>query len=410
MTMKISELKNKKIIIATFGYYGCVLFERLKLNGINAIAFFDKNVNLQHSKYKNAHIYPWTYFHDTYVIINSEKYEDEFKEILKDIGYQDEFIIRASEVEFDYSFNKALLNVDREEYECLQGRVQELAIEQKKAMLTEQIKKDSVVLEVLPVIVTTRCTLNCEYCFAKIPYFSKREDIDIDYIIKQLDKILSVVDYVKHIEIYGGEPLLHKDLWKLIEYINSPKVQEKVAYTYILTNGTLMLDEKVIEKILENKNYWIIRYSPYGKYSKKQFELFEQCNENKLFYRTAYMPYWHKFGIISEPDNPKDYSIDKCKSCCCYTPTFFDGKVYSCATLAFAGYLKMYPEDRRNYLDIFSDEFTKDNFREFMQTAQPAMAWCNSNHKTLRTDDEFTGEKIPVAEQAKGILPYKRYE
>ena len=329
---------------------------------------------------------------------------------MKELGYEEKYILKSSDIELENNFDTALLNINRDEYERFFGISQLLAIKQKQVLLNSKLNKNSLVIKALPIVVTTRCTLNCKYCFAKIPYFYNREDVDIDFLIREMDKVLSVVDKIEWLEIFGREPLLYKDLWKLVKYINQPKVQEKVVYSIILTNGTVLFDDKTLEQISENKRFWKIAHSPYGKYSNKQFALFEQCNENNVFYFSRSMPYWHKFGIISEPNDPEIINSDKCISCCCYVPTFFDGKMYSCETLAFAGYLKMFPEDKRNYLDIFSEEFTKEKLRDFLKTPQPAMAWCNANHKTHKTDDSFTGEIIPVAEQAKGILPYNRYE
>ena len=408
--MNSIDLNNKRIIIASFGYNGVAMYEMLKLNGINAIAFFDKNTKYHHSKYKNTPIFPWSFFYDSYVVISNNQYVAEFKEILKNIGYEEEYILSPGDIGLEEFYDTAILNIDAIEYEKIVGSSQYLAIQKKQIEIKNKLNSQSLVIRALPIIITTRCTLNCEYCFAKMPYFSKKEDVSIDFIIEELDRILSVVDYVEWLEIFGGEPLLHKELWKIVEYINKPQIQEKIGYSIILTNGTVLFDEKTIDKISENKYFWKITSSPYGKFSTKQFELYAQCNESDLFYYQRPMPYWHKFGIISEPDNPEDYTNEKCKSCCCYVPTFFDGKIYSCETLAFSGYLKMFPDDKRNYLDIFSDEFTKENFRNFLQTAQPAMAWCNANHKTSRRDDIYTGEIIPVAGQAKGIISYKRYE
>ncbi len=409
--MRVTELIGKKVIVAPFNAYGVITYERLKASGVCVRAFFDKNIKYHNTQYEDIPVYPWAYFHDTYIVIGHEQYNEEFIEFLSSIRYPEEYILKQSDIEFECSYDDANLSIDRQEFEKHFGWSQGMAVSQKMAGIRKKYPStDYSILTEMPIIITTRCTLNCKYCFAKTPYFQKKEDVDIDFIISEIEKVLSVVDFISYFAIFGGEPLLHKDLWRLIKYLNQPKVQEKVGYFEILTNGTVLLDDKAVEQILENKWFWRISYSSYGQYATKQFELFEQLNRSGIFYYERHMSYWHKYGEISEPDCIKESSYEKCKSCCCYVPTFFDGKMYSCEVLPLAGYLKMFPDDKRNYLDIFSEEFTKENFHKFIHSSQPAMAWCNGNHKVNNSDDDFTAERIPVAEQAKGILPYKRYE
>lgn len=409
--MKVTDLVGKNVIVAPFNAYGVIAYERLKASGVNIKAFFDKNAKYHNAQYEDIPVYPWSYFYDTYVIIGLEQYDQEFHEFLISIRYPEEYILKQSDIEYECSYDDANLNINREEFEKHFGWSQGMAIGQKLARMKRKIPltEESVVTN-MPLIITTRCTLNCEHCFAKIPYFQKKEDVDIDFLISEIERVLQVVDYIGYSGIFGGEPLLHKDLWKLVQYLNQPKIQEKVGHFDILTNGTVLLDEKVIEQIQKNKWFWRIIHSPYGKNSTKQFELFEQLNRSNIFYYERHMPYWHKYGIISEPKETDVHSFEKCKSCCCYYPTFFDGKMYSCEVLPLAGYLNMFPNDKRNYLDIFSEEFTREKFKEFIRSPQPAMEWCNANHKVHNSDDAFTAERIPVAGQAKGILPYKSYE
>lgn len=409
--MKVTELIGKNVIIAPFNAYGIITYERLKASGVKVRAFFDKNVKYHHTQYEGVPVYPWSYFYDTYIIISYEQYNEEFGKFLRDIRYPDEYILTQSDIEFECSYDDANLNINRKEFEKHFGWSQGMAVGQKLARMKKKYPaSESSVVAYMPLIITTRCTLNCEHCFTKMPYFEKKEDVDLDFLISEIEQVLSVVDYIEYSAIYGGEPFLYQDLWKLVKYLNQPRVQEKIGHFEILTNGTVLLDEKVIEQIAENKWVWRISYSPYGKYASKQFELFEQLNKSGIFYYERHMPYWHKYGKISEPCSIDEHSFEKCKSCCNHVPTFFDGKMYSCEVLPAAGYLKMIPDDKRNYLDIFSEEFTKENFHKFIHSTQPAMAWCNANHRVRKEDDAFTAERIPVAEQAKGILPYKRYD
>lgn len=409
--MKATELIGKNVIVAPFNAYGIITLERLKASGVNVKAFVDKNEKYHHKQYENIPVYPWSYFYDTYVVIALEQYDDEFSKFLSYIRYPDEFIIKYSDIEFECSYDDGNLNINKAEFEKHFGWSQGMAIGQKLAKMKRKYPENkNYIVTYMPLLVNTKCTLNCEHCFTKVPYFAKKEDVDIDFIISEIERVLTVVDYIEYSGIFGGEPLLHKDLWRLVKYLNQPKIQEKVGYFEILTNGTVLLDDKLIEQILDNRYFWKISYSAYGKYSTKHYQLFEQLNRSSIFYYERHMPFWHKYAVISEPADITEHDFEKCKTCCCYFPTFFDGKMYSCEILPLAGYLKMIPDDKRNYLNIFSKEFTKENYHKFIHSEQPAMAWCNANHRVHGEDDAFTAERIPVAEQVKGILPYKRYE
>lgn len=92
---------------------------------------------------------------------------------------------------------------------------------------------------------TNKCNLNCKWCGVK-----KGKDV-LSY-----DKIVSIIEKNKprFVEFTGGEPLLRKDIFKLIDYCRSKKI-----FVSINTNGTL-IDEKVAEKL----NADIIRISVDG--------------------------------------------------------------------------------------------------------------------------------------------------
>lgn len=81
---------------------------------------------------------------------------------------------------------------------------------------------------------TNKCNLNCKWCGVK-----KGKDI-LSY-----DKIVSVIDKNKprFVEFTGGEPLLRKDIFKLIDYCKS-----KGIYVCLNTNGTL-IDDNISKKL-----------------------------------------------------------------------------------------------------------------------------------------------------------------
>jgi len=79
------------------------------------------------------------------------------------------------------------------------------------------------------------CNLNCEFCYHK----------NMNNLILNYDKVIKIIDDIKQSKIKavrftGGEPLLRKDLIKILKYS-----KEKGLYTILNTNGTLITPENI---------------------------------------------------------------------------------------------------------------------------------------------------------------------
>ena len=92
--------------------------------------------------------------------------------------------------------------------------------------------------------ITTRCNLNCDYCFVK----KTNEDMDFNTAKNSVNLLLGSSGKDKFLSIYGGEPLLN---FKLIEKISpyaisqAKKLKKNLTIT-VCTNATL-LEEKYLD-------------------------------------------------------------------------------------------------------------------------------------------------------------------
>jgi AdoMet-dependent heme synthase len=84
--------------------------------------------------------------------------------------------------------------------------------------------------------VTTRCNLNCTHCYAS-SVASPQAELSTAEGKKLLDQI-ALNDELRMIVITGGEPLLRKDIFQIIEYAG--KLGFKIIFS---TNGTLLTPE-----------------------------------------------------------------------------------------------------------------------------------------------------------------------
>ena len=70
----------------------------------------------------------------------------------------------------------------------------------------------------LEVFITERCTLRCRDCSHLIPEYKAPKNYEMKEIINVLENVLKVVDKISDLIILGGEPVLHMELYKLIEW------------------------------------------------------------------------------------------------------------------------------------------------------------------------------------------------
>ncbi len=94
--------------------------------------------------------------------------------------------------------------------------------------------------------VTDRCNLRCTHCYQE--EYSGSNELDIDGLKQIADEIirtLSIWNKKGDIAITGGEPLVKRETFPLISYLEAA---DEVASLDILTNGTLV-DETVVERI-----------------------------------------------------------------------------------------------------------------------------------------------------------------
>lgn len=98
-------------------------------------------------------------------------------------------------------------------------------------------------------VITERCTLHCRLCAGfsshyQVPPHGKLEDIE-----NAIDAFFRIVDRVEDLSISGGEPLLHKDVYRVLRYLLP--YADRIDRVLLLTNGTIVPDESELRQIKE---------------------------------------------------------------------------------------------------------------------------------------------------------------
>jgi radical SAM protein with 4Fe4S-binding SPASM domain len=89
--------------------------------------------------------------------------------------------------------------------------------------------------------INERCNLRCTHCYQE--HYSNSDEmsfIDLKLVVDNLIRTLTKWNKKGKIAITGGEPLLKKELFPLLDYLDKCP---QIANLYILTNGTLIDDE-----------------------------------------------------------------------------------------------------------------------------------------------------------------------
>lgn len=92
--------------------------------------------------------------------------------------------------------------------------------------------------------ITRRCNLNCTHCYNS-GNKAIGQEIDIQHDYKIIVDMIGLME-IKHIHLLGGEPLMVKGLFELLNY-----AQIKGIMVSINTNGTL-LSKEMIEKLVKS--------------------------------------------------------------------------------------------------------------------------------------------------------------
>lgn len=98
-------------------------------------------------------------------------------------------------------------------------------------------------IESMALIITTNCNLSCQYCY----YTQKNENYkrSKNYMsfdrIERLFKTYSKDKKLNVIALSGGEPFLHPEIYKIIDFISG--YAENIT---VLTNGTLLDEDKIL--------------------------------------------------------------------------------------------------------------------------------------------------------------------
>lgn len=385
-----------KIVLYGAGRRGSVAAHCLKKKGIEFECFCDSDPKKQGKEYCE------------HMVISPDELRERYKDSTILITTNHYFTIygqlKALGFENVYSCVSLFETIDFEGYTLYSAEYQARNIEQYfYALVPFTDKKVSYIPQIL-LPVTLRCTLRCKECNSYIPYCTHPEDFSYDDMVQMVNKVLMAYQSIGNILLYGGEPLLYKDLYRLVHtFVNNPQI-EKVT---VVTNGTLVPKEELLEELCHPKVF--VRISNYGKLSTKMDELKDVLQQKGIPTEITDFKVWNRNPTVEVLDETTEQLREKVKNCCAIAKSviLINGKIFFCSYSGYYDYFKAVPDYGDNNVNLLEFKGTGEELREKIDSIfqmsedglpKKACRFCKFNN----FEDD-----LPVAEQTKEVLHFK---
>ena len=242
----------------------------------------------------------------------------------------------------------------------------------------------------LEIPITTACTLRCRDCANLMQYYrsdyncSKTHvgSVDCNKLMQAMNNLLKCVDYIEELHILGGEPFLNKDLPKILRFIKRIK---KVKNITIVTNGTLVPSQEILEILQENRCEIFI--SNYGEYSSKINEIVRLCADLKIRCKVLNNSQWYQSGGLNLRERSVDELEQQYSKCGEFCRSLLNGQLYICPRSAHGSDLGVVNDWHVNLLEMTSPKEKQKELLELEDLNYIMMCnYCN----------EGTDEYVPI--------------
>ena len=268
-----------------------------------------------------------------------------------------------------------------------------LALHTPQALLLhwDNKRRRRTVLGRVSIVVTTRCTLRCDKCFAHVPDLKQCRDLPVSVLLEDIQNLFSCVDYIYAIVISGGEAFLHPNLDEIIRACASSGKTDDIS---VQSNGTLIPNAKVLAALAETNT--TVKISNYPKKLQPNVkQLKAVLKENGIHYTHESGTSWRDlgpFGQRQKGSGKKRFSACVLRMC---VPVL-NGKIHLCAQssiLMEEGFIQDCPEEYINLRTTKPAEFRQQWNKLQNHRVISACSYCAGAYES---------PVVPVAEQREG--------
>lgn len=217
------------------------------------------------------------------------------------------------------------------------------------------------VLSKIDSVITSRCTLKCKNCNMFVSHAKNRQDISFDLLKQNFDTFFDSVDFVYEYTLLGGEPLLHKDLTKIISYLME-NYGNKIGLINLITNGTVLPNSDVIDILKKyNVTVHISDYTLALHYEDKLQKFTDLLTESKIEHYVILNDVWKDVVYPSldyTAKNPKEHM----KLCGHSTHSVDNGRLYWCDPAFAAECFTGFQSKADDFLDLADNKKNNTKF------------------------------------------------
>ena len=364
---------SRPVVIFGASVLGKVMLDSLEILNIKPACFCDNDKNKQ-----------WHLFHGHQVILFEDLCSQHPNAIVIVAAgrYFDEIAGQLSVAGFDkiYSDSDVIRCIDFKKvpYSDLGKIIWHLP---KIGMLSKamDLPPDALVVPRLNVVVTSRCTLKCKHCSSLMTHYEEPGDFDTSRMTTSLDRIFSCIDVVCRVEVLGGEPFLNRDTPLIVKHLLD---SGKVLHVDVVTNGTILPDVKVLEKLKDTRLSIVI--DDYGALSKKLSSFSDMLRKMQIDYRVNKHWAWADLGDFESRNLSGKQLEDLFAKCNFNTCTeLLDGRLYRCPRSSHGTNIGVIPEYRDDFINLLEEPpgSLKDRLHLFFHDKKfiHACNHCNGN-------------------------------
>ena len=223
------------------------------------------------------------------------------------------------------------------------------------------------------------CNLNCNSCTHFSPLV-KEKYLDINIFERDCQRIAELSNgYLEVIRFMGGEPLLHKNI---IDFLNIGRTHFPKTALDIVTNGIIL--PKQTSEFWETcrKNNIQVHISNYPlQIKREEINILARKHKVKVIYlnnKTGL--HWNNMKLdVNGGQNPQE-SFKLCSQSN-FCINLYEGKIYTCPTIAYIKYLNDYFNENfivsnEDYIDIYKVK-SIDEILDFLCKPMPFCKYCN---------------------------------
>lgn len=205
--------------------------------------------------------------------------------------------------------------------------------------------------------INSKCTLNCKHCSLFMPYFKKVTSYNYNLADFQynINLLFSHIDYVSRLCILGGEPLLNKDLVKMIEWIGITH-KDKIGKILINSNGTILPNKELLKICSQYKDkifFVLSNYTEQVNYKARFEEISKLIKDANIDCYIFDEMKWSDLGFpaykfLVQKGKEKEHMLACTNNC----HGLIDGKLYYCITSLTADKSGLFKARESDYVDL----------------------------------------------------------